>query len=104
MPPAVPGIVFLSGGQRDIQATRHLDEINRMAGPKPWRLSFSFGRALQDAAMATWRGHAENVHEAQMAFYQRAHANSLAAQGAYGEGEERDVAQAALELAAEMSP
>ena len=56
VPPAVPGIVFLSGGQSDVVATRHLDAINRAGGPKPWTLSFSYGRALQDAALATWRG------------------------------------------------
>jgi len=86
--PAVPGIVFLSGGQRDVTATRHLDAINRAAGPKPWKISFSFGRALQDAALATWRGRPESVGAAQRAFYHRARCNSLAAQGAYSEAEE----------------
>ena len=84
-PAAVPGVVFLSGGQRDVVATRHLDAINRAGGPKPWALSFSFGRALQDAALAAWRGKPENVAEAQSWFYHRARCNSLAAQGAYSE-------------------
>jgi fructose-bisphosphate aldolase class I len=88
-PAAVPGIVFLSGGQRDLEATRHLDAINRTAGPKPWTLSFSYGRALQDAPLSTWHGRAENVDAAQRAFYHRARCNSLAALGNYGEEDER---------------
>jgi fructose-bisphosphate aldolase class I len=88
-PAAVPGIVFLSGGQRDLEATRHLDAINRAAGPKPWALSFSYGRALQDAPLSTWHGRAENVDAAQRAFYHRARCNSLAALGKYGEEDER---------------
>lgn len=95
VPPAVPGIVFLSGGQRDVDATRHLDAINRAAGPQPWKLSFSYGRALQDAPLARWRGAAENVEAAQEAFYLRARCNSLAAQGRYGEDQEGHVAAAA---------
>ena len=67
-PAAVPGVVFLSGGQRDVVATRHLDAIHRAGGPKPWKLSFSYGRALQDAAMAAWRGKPENRDAAQRAF------------------------------------
>src|SRR5690606_13429772 len=54
VPAAVPGIVFLSGGQTDRMATAHLNEINRLPGPKPWKVSFSYGRALQDAAMKAW--------------------------------------------------
>jgi fructose-bisphosphate aldolase class I len=88
VPPAVPGIVFLSGGQPDVVATRHLDAINRSLGPKPWKLSFSFGRGLQDAPLTTWRGKPENVLAAQAAFHQRAKCNSLAARGAYSEREE----------------
>jgi fructose-bisphosphate aldolase class I len=88
VPPAIPGVVFLSGGQRDVVATRHLDAINRAGGPKPWRLSFSYGRALQDAALATWRGKAENINAAQRAFYHRARCNSLAALGKYEKVEE----------------
>jgi fructose-bisphosphate aldolase class I len=88
VPPAAPGIVFLSGGQRDVLATCHLDAINRLEGAKPWMMSFSYGRALQDAALATWRDHPENVDEAQQAFYHRARCNSLAALGAYTDIEE----------------
>jgi fructose-bisphosphate aldolase, class I len=83
VPPAVPGVIFLSGGQRDVVATRHLDAINRAEGPKPWKLSFSYGRALQDAALATWRGRPKHIDAAQQAFYHRASCNSLAALGAY---------------------
>jgi fructose-bisphosphate aldolase, class I len=89
VPPAVPGVAFLSGGQRDVVATRHLDAINRAGGPKPWKLSFSYGRALQDAALATWRGRAENVAAAKKAFYHRARCNGLAARGEYSELEEK---------------
>ena len=60
-----------------------LDAINRMGGAKPWKLSFSFGRALQDAALATWRGDPANVASAQKAFYDRASQDSLASLGAY---------------------
>ena len=88
-PAAVPGVVFLSGGQRDVTATRHLDAINRADGPKPWKLSFSYGRALQDPALATWLGKPENVAAAQKAFYHRARCNSLSALGKYSENEEK---------------
>jgi fructose-bisphosphate aldolase class I len=89
VPVAVPGIVFLSGGQRDVTATQHLDAINRVGGPKPWRLTFSYGRALQDAALAAWRGKDENALAAQGIFYQRARCNGLAAIGSYTEEDER---------------
>src|SRR3954447_14610681 len=75
VPPAVPGIVFLSGGQSDVLATRHLNAMNRK-GPAPWQLSFSYGRALQDAALKAWSGRKENVPAAQAALHHRAHANS----------------------------
>jgi fructose-bisphosphate aldolase class I len=88
VPPAVPGVVFLSGGQNDVVATRHLNAINQAEGPKPWTLSFSYGRALQDAALATWRGKPERLAAAQRSFYHRARCNGLAALGAYTEAEE----------------
>jgi len=94
-PAAVPGVVFLSGGQRDVVATRHLNAIHRAEGPKPWKLSFSFGRALQDAALATWRGRRENIGAGQRAFYHRARCNSLAALGAYSVREEEQVTEPA---------
>ena len=69
VPAAVPGIVFLSGGQKDKLAGAHLNAINRLPGPRPWTLSFSYGRALQDAALAAWRGQDENVQPGQQALY-----------------------------------
>ena len=96
VPPAVPGIVFLSGGQNDVLATRHLNAINRAGGPKPWALTFSYGRALQDAALATWRGRRERLVEAEQELYHRARCNSLAALGAYTEADESQVHAEAL--------
>ena len=83
VPAAVPGIVFLSGGQKDRLATAHLNAINRLTGPKPWKISFSYGRALQDAAMAAWHGRDENVKAGQQALYHRARCNGAAARGDY---------------------
>jgi fructose-bisphosphate aldolase class I len=80
VPPAVPGIAFLSGGQSDEAATAHLDAMHRM-GPLPWKLTFSYGRALQHAAQKAWSGRPENVAAAQRAFTHRARMNSLASRG-----------------------
>ena len=80
VPGAVPGIAFLSGGQCDEEATAHLDAMNKI-GNLPWRLTFSYGRALQHAPQTTWRGKSENVAAAQRAFSHRAKMNSLAALG-----------------------
>lgn len=80
VPAAVPGIVFLSGGQSDELATAHLDAMNKI-GNLPWALSFSYGRALQAAPQKAWGGKAENVPAAQKAFAHRAKMNSLAALG-----------------------
>jgi fructose-bisphosphate aldolase, class I len=80
VPAAVPGIAFLSGGQSDEDATAHLDAINRI-GNLPWRLTFSYGRALQAAPLKAWSGKAENVAAAQRAFDHRARMNSLASKG-----------------------
>jgi len=80
VPAAVPGIVFLSGGQEAVKATERLNAIARLGGT-PWKLSFSFGRALQDAAMEKWRGSSGNVAAAQAALSQRAKCNRLANQG-----------------------
>jgi len=91
VPPAVPGIAFLSGGQNDVLATRHLNAINRAEGPKPWALTFSYGRALQDTALATWAGKRENVAAAGQQLSHRARCNSLAALGTYTEAEEKQV-------------
>jgi fructose-bisphosphate aldolase class I len=82
VPAAVPGIVFLSGGQTDEDATANLNAMNAL-GPHPWELSFSYGRALQAPALKAWRGGAENVEEAQKAFYRRAKFNGAARSGSY---------------------
>jgi fructose-bisphosphate aldolase, class I len=80
VPAAVPGIAFLSGGQTDEEATAHLSAMNRIGG-LPWRLTFSYGRALQNPALKLWGGRPENVRAAQAAFTHRAHMNSLASLG-----------------------
>ena len=85
VPAAVPGIVFLSGGQKDRLATAHLNAINRLPGPKPWKLSFSYGRALQDAALEAWHGRDENLKAGQQAFYHRARCNGAATRGEYSD-------------------
>jgi fructose-bisphosphate aldolase, class I len=82
VPAAVPGIVFLSGGQTDEDATAHLNAMNAL-GPHPWELSFSYGRALQAPALKAWRGETANVEDAQKAFYRRAKFNSAARSGSY---------------------
>jgi fructose-bisphosphate aldolase class I len=82
VPAAVPGIVFLSGGQSDEDATIHLNAMNAR-GPHPWQLSFSYGRALQAPVLAAWRGEAGNVDAAQRAFAHRARMNGLARTGDY---------------------
>jgi fructose-bisphosphate aldolase, class I len=79
VPALVPGIVFLSGGQSEVQATENLDAINRLGGP--WPLSYSYGRALQASALTAWRGDPGNVEAAQAAFLHRAGMNSLAVAG-----------------------
>ncbi len=85
VPAAVPGIVFLSGGQADRLATAHLNAINRLPGPKPGKISLSYGRALQDAALAAWHGREENLKAGQQALYQRARCNAAATLGKYGD-------------------
>ena len=88
VPAAVPGIVFLSGGQGDEEATANLNAINAK-GPHPWRLSFSYGRALQHAALQAWKGSDANVPAGQAAFKHRADMNGLAAEGKYSPGLEQ---------------
>jgi fructose-bisphosphate aldolase class I len=83
VPPAVPGIAFLSGGQDSVAASRHLNLINQLADVKPWALTFSYGRALQDDALHTWRGREDNVPAAQRAFHHRARCAASAAAGLY---------------------
>jgi fructose-bisphosphate aldolase class I len=83
VPPAVPAVVFLSGGQDHVLATKHLSAINQLDLPKPWKLTFSYGRALQDEALATWHGRRENVAAGQRAFHHRAECDYAAALGTY---------------------
>jgi fructose-bisphosphate aldolase, class I len=88
VPAAVPGIVFLSGGQDDEEATANLDAINKI-GPHPWQVSFSYGRALQHAALGAWKGDDANVPAAQAAFLHRAKMNGLARDGKWTEAAEK---------------
>jgi fructose-bisphosphate aldolase, class I len=94
VPAAVPGVVFLSGGQDHLLATRHLSAINQLDGPKPWKLSFSYGRALQDEALEAWRGKSENLPAGKRAFYHRAKCDSAAALGRYDSAMENESAVA----------
>lgn len=82
IPDELPGVVFLSGGQSPEDSTLHLNEVNKYAQMK-WRVTFSFGRALQDPVLKTWAGNADNKPEAQKAFLKRARLNSLASIGQY---------------------
>ncbi len=91
VPAAVPGIVFLSGGQSDEDATARLSTMNAL-GPHPWQLSFSYGRALQAPALKAWQGRAENVEAAQQAYYHRAKMNGAARTGAYAPAMEEELA------------
>jgi fructose-bisphosphate aldolase class I len=89
VPPAVPGIMFLSGGQSEVEATLNLNAMNQ--SPNPWHVSFSYARALQNTVLKTWQGRPENVEAGQKALLVRAKANSLAQLGRYsaqGESEE----------------
>ncbi len=89
VPAAVPGIVFLSGGQSDEDATAHLNAMNKL-GPHPWQLSFSYGRALQAPALKAWAG--KDVDAGKRAFYHRAKMNSAARSGLYAPEMEREAA------------
>ena len=84
----MPGIAFLSGGQTDEEATAHLSAMNRIAF-KPWPMTFSYGRALQNVALRTWAGRRENFPAAQAAFTHRARMNSLAALGEWSTERDR---------------
>ena len=81
VPALVPGVVFLSGGQSEVQATENLDAINRIGGP--WPLSFSYGRALQASALQAWQGRDDNAGAAQAVFLHRARCNAAAVAGRY---------------------
>ncbi|MGA2023416.1 MAG: class I fructose-bisphosphate aldolase [Steroidobacteraceae bacterium] len=91
VPSAVPGIAFLSGGQSPTEAALHLSLMNRTAA-LPWQLTFSYGRALQDAAISTWIGKAANVPAAQRQFQKWARLNGLARSGAFQSGMEQQAA------------
>src|SRR5436190_22049646 len=93
VPAAVPGIVFLSGGQSDEDATVHLNAMNKR-GPHPWQLSFSYGRALQAPALKAWQGKPENVEAAKRAYYRRAKLNGAARTGMYAPEMEREAVPA----------
>ncbi len=83
VPPQVPGIAFLSGGQTDEEATEHLNAMNGLGEALPWRLTFSYGRALQQAAMQAWNGDANNVDQAAKVILHRARMNGAATNGEY---------------------
>lgn len=82
LPNNLPGVAFLSGGQSEVEATENLNAINTR-GPHPWKLTFSYGRALQDSALKKWNGKEENTVEAQRVFLHRAKMNGLATTGSY---------------------
>ena len=89
VPAAVPSINFLSGGQEPEEATANLNALNRISKPMPWKLSLSYGRALQQPVLRAWRGKPENIASAQEALLKRARLNSLAMQGQYSSEMER---------------
>jgi fructose-bisphosphate aldolase, class I len=91
VPAAVPGIAFLSGGQSEEEATAHLNAMNKL-GQLPWRLTFSYGRALQAAPQKAWSGEAENVAAGQRAFAHRARMNALASKGEWASALEKKAA------------
>lgn len=92
VPAALPGVVFLSGGQTPQEATAHLNAMNVMAEDLPWKLSFSYSRALQEPALKTWGGNAANGNSAQDALHHRAQLNSAASLGKYSQSMEKKAA------------
>eukprot|EP01035_Chromulina_nebulosa_P019344 gene19344-25209_t len=94
VPPAVPGITFLSGGMSEEEASLALNDLNNSPGPKPWALTFSYGRALQKSTLKAWKGLDENIPAAQKVLLARAQANSLASLGKYTGGVGGDDASA----------
>jgi fructose-bisphosphate aldolase class I len=99
MPVAVPGVTFLSGGMGEEDATISLNEINKFEGKKPWALTFSYGRALQQSVLHVWKGKAENVKAAQTELINRARANGQASLGQYKGGAGGALAKASLHVA-----
>lgn len=94
VPCAVPGITFLSGGMSEEEASLALNDINNAPGPRPWALTFSYGRALQQSCLKAWSGKDENIPAAQAVLLARAQANSLASVGTYTGGVGGDAANA----------
>ena len=88
VPVSMPGVVFLSGGMSEIEASQALNEINKFESVKPWRLTFSYGRALQSSVLEAWKGDPKNFTPAHIALLKRASANSLASMGQYIKEEE----------------
>jgi fructose-bisphosphate aldolase class I len=97
VPAAVPGIAFLSGGQSPELATHHMQAISAI-GPQPWQLTFSYGRALQDAALSAWKGQARNVGQAQAALLHRTRSVAAARSGGYNQAMEAEYADDSLLL------
>ncbi len=93
VPAAIPGVVFLSGGQSPEEATAHLNAMNQM-DHVPWKLSFSYGRALQAPSLEAWHGKPENVQQGQRLFNQRSRLNGMAARGEYKPEQEKEMEQA----------
>jgi len=93
IPPAIPGIMFLSGGQSEGQATNNLNEMNRSEGNRPWNISFSYGRALQNTCIKTWNGSDDNIKAAHDALILRAKANSEATKGKYVSENDKDAGE-----------
>lgn len=98
VPCAVPGVTFLSGGMSEEEASVALNEINHAPGPRPWSLTFSYGRALQQSCLKAWRGADENVAAGQAALLERAKANSEACRGVYGGGAGGEAANASTHV------
>jgi len=98
VPAAMPGVVFLSGGQSELSATANLNAMNKVDVCRPWKLSFSYGRALQASVLQAWQGKSGNVEVAQKVFMHRAKMNSLAARGQYKKELESDASSAEQSL------
>jgi len=94
VPPAMPGVVFLSGGQSEVSATENLNAMNNVNACRPWKLAFSYGRALQASVLQAWQGKKENFDLAQKVFMHRAKMNSMAANGQYNKDMESDASAA----------
>ena len=91
VPKDVPGIVFLSGGQSNEKATLHLNEMNKLFKDLPWKLSFSYGRALQQPSISSWKGEENNIKISQDALFKRSKLNSSATSGVYSPNDEHQM-------------